>query len=51
MEWMIDTPITSGVYLVETKTGMGRIQRFDSYWNGKSWSFTNQTFLRYLKEH
>jgi hypothetical protein len=50
MEWTTANPIREGKYVVETKTAMGRIQRLESYWNGKSWSFTNQVFLRYLKE-
>ena len=50
MEWIASNPITPGKYLVETKTSIGRIQRLESYWNGKSWRFTNQIFVKYLKE-
>lgn len=50
MEWISSEPEIPGKYLVETRTGMGRVNRFFSYWSGKHWSFTNQTFVKYLKE-
>ena len=50
MKWIASNQITPGKYLVETKTSIGRIQRLESYWNGKSWDFTNQIFVKYLKE-
>jgi hypothetical protein len=51
MEWTNISPEKPGKYIVETKTMMGNTQRLESYWNGKSWSFTNQVFVRYLKEN
>ena len=51
MEWLTSNPEKKGNYIVETKTTMGRKNRFESYWNGKSWSFTNQVFVKYLKEN
>lgn len=51
MKWRTDNPPVAGKYLVETKTiHQGRIQRFESNWNGKSWSFTNQLFNRWCDE-
>ena len=50
MEWLTSEPEKPGKYIVETKTMMKGRNRFDAYWNGKSWSFTNQTFVKYLKE-
>lgn len=50
MEWLTTNPKNPGKYIVETKTRMGNTNRFESYWNGESWSFTNQVFVRYLKE-
>jgi hypothetical protein len=51
MEWTTNNPETPGKYIVETKTMMGNIHRLEAHWNGKSWSFTNQVFVRYLKEN
>lgn len=50
MEWITSNPDQPGKYIVETKTMMGNIHRIESFWNGKGWSFTNQTFVRFLKE-
>ena len=50
MEWLTTNPKSPGKYIVETKTRMGNTNRIESYWNGESWSFTNQVFVRYLKE-
>ena len=50
MEWVNTNPNKPGKYIVETKTTMGNVNRFEAYFNGKSWSFTNQIFVRYLKE-
>jgi hypothetical protein len=50
MRWNTDSPKAPGKYVVETRTMMGRIQRIESNWNGKSWGFTNQLFVRYLDE-
>jgi hypothetical protein len=50
MEWVTSNPSKEGKYIVETKTKMGNTKRLEAYWNGKSWSFTNQLFVRYLKE-
>ena len=50
MEWMTDKPKLPGKYIVETKTTMGNVNRFEAYFNGRTWSFTNQTFVKYLKE-
>ena len=50
MEWTTDQPELPGKYIVETKTMMGNSNKFEAYFNGKSWSFTNQIFVRYLKE-
>jgi len=49
MNWTNNTPEEPGKYIVETKTMMGNTNRLESYWNGKTWSFTNQTFVKYLK--
>ena len=51
MKWLANNPKEEGKYIVETKTMMGNIHRLESYWNGKSWSFTNQSFVRYLNEN
>ena len=50
MEWVTHNPKKPGKYIVETRTMMGNTNKFESYWNGKSWSFTNQTFVKYLKQ-
>jgi hypothetical protein len=50
MEWINKEPDSPGKYIVETRTKMGNTNRLESYFNGKSWSFTNQIFVRYLKE-
>ena len=51
MEWIDKQPEIAGKYIVETKTQMGNIRRLEAYWNGKSWNFTNQKFVKYLKEN
>lgn len=51
MQWTTDNPEKPGKYIVETRTMMGNTNRFESYWNGKSWRFTNQVFVKYLKEY
>lgn len=50
MKWRTDNPPVTGKYIVETKTTMGNIHRIESTWNGKSWSFNNQLFERWLDE-
>ncbi|TXG83056.1 MAG: hypothetical protein E6R13_04265 [Spirochaetes bacterium] len=50
MEWLSTHPDKPGKYLVVTRTMMGNINRIEATWNGKSWSFTNQVFVKYLKE-
>lgn len=50
MEWVNKQPEKSGKYVVETKTQMGNTHRIEAYWNGKSWNFSNQLFVKYLKE-
>ena len=50
MQWINSNPEKPGKYIVETKTMMGNTNRFESYFNGKAWRFTNQVFVRYLKE-
>ena len=50
MEWVSTNPDKSGKYIVETKTMMGNSNKFEAYYNGKTWNFTNQTFVKYLKE-
>jgi hypothetical protein len=48
--WTTNTPTEIGEYLVETE-GMSPINikhRLLAFWNGKSWSFTGQTFVRRL---
>jgi hypothetical protein len=50
MEWSTSNPEKPGKYVVETKTMMGNTHRLESYWNGKSWNFSNQKFVKYLKE-
>lgn len=50
MEWLSTQPEKPGKYLVVTRTMMGNINRLEATWNGKSWSFTNQVFVKYLKE-
>ena len=52
LNWTTDTPTEIGEYLVETR-GLHRIpsmgnKRLLAFWNGKSWSFTNQTFVKRL---
>ena len=50
LNWTTDTPTEIGEYLVETE-GMSPIKirrRILAFWNGKSWSFTNQTFVKRL---
>ena len=52
LNWTTDIPTEIGEYLVETR-GLHRIpsmgnKRLLAFWNGKSWSFTNQTFVRRL---
>lgn len=57
MEWLTTNPEKPGRYIVETIsyfwTNMltrSKNHRLEAYWNGKSWNFTNQTFVKYLKE-
>ena len=50
MEWVNTNPDKPGKYIVETKTMLGNCNRFEAYYNGKTWSFDNQTFVKYLKE-
>lgn len=50
MEWVSTNPEKPGNYIVETITMMGNRNRFEAHYNGKTWSFTNQTFVKYLKE-
>lgn len=50
MKWRTDNPPVAGKYLVETQTAMGNIHRLESSWNGKTWSFSNQLFQRWLDE-
>lgn len=50
LNWTTDKPTEIGEYLVETE-GMSPIKikhRLLAYWNGNSWNFTGQTFLRRL---
>jgi hypothetical protein len=50
IEWVSSQPEKAGKYVVETKTQMGNVHRIESHFNGKSWNFTNQIFIKYLKE-
>lgn len=50
MEWIYTMPEKEGYYVVQTTTKFGRHNTLNSYYNGKTWSFTNQIFYRYLKE-
>lgn len=55
MRWIYDLPERSGSYIVETRSMMGNKRRLEATFtindNGKgSWSFTNQTFVKYLQE-
>lgn len=50
LNWTTDAPTEIGEYLVETE-GMSPIKikhRLLAFWNGKSWNFTNQTFVKRL---
>ena len=49
--WSAKNPKKEGFYVVKTKTSMGRTNVLFSYWNGKNWNFTNQSFVEYLKEN
>lgn len=51
LNWLYTLPNEIGYYIVETKSMMGKLERFqrlEAYWNGKKWSFTNQEFVRRL---
>ncbi len=50
MKWRTDNPPVTGKYIVETKTTMGHTHRLEASWNGKTWSFNNQLFQRWLDE-
>ncbi len=50
MEWLYTNPTKPGKYIVTTVTKMNNHNTFESYWNGNNWSFSNQTFVKYLKE-
>ena len=50
MEWIYTSPVETGEYVVTTVTPMGNFNVLLSYWNGKRWNFSNQTFVKYLKE-
>lgn len=50
MEWIYTNPLKSGKYIVITITKMNNFHKFESYWNGKNWNFSNQIFVKYLKE-
>jgi len=49
MEWLTSEPEQPGTYIVETKTMMNNRNVIEAYWNGEGWSFTRQTFVKYLK--
>lgn len=53
MEWITESPKEEevGKYIVETKSMAGNLRRLESFWNGKKWDFSNQTFVKYLKEN
>tara|TARA_R110000782_G_scaffold233611_1_gene319721 strand:+ start:28 stop:183 length:156 start_codon:yes stop_codon:yes gene_type:complete len=51
MNWISQNPENPGFYIVETTSMMGNRRRFESFWNGKKWNFTNQVFKKYLKEN
>lgn len=48
LNWLYTVPNEIGHYIVETKSTMGRLQRLEAFWNGSSWNFTNQEFVRRL---
>jgi hypothetical protein len=57
MKWRIINPTKQGKYIVETKTTMGKLHRIEATYTPDikeptrgSWSFTNQTFVRWLDE-
>lgn len=50
IKWIYTEPLKPGKYIVVTTTKMGNDNVLKSYWSGKSWSFSNQTFVKYLKE-
>jgi hypothetical protein len=50
MEWLTSEPEKPGKYIVETKTMMGNRNVIEAFWNGEGWSFTRQTFVKYLKQ-
>lgn len=43
-------PDKIGKYVVETITSFGNKHKFECYWNGKSWSVSNQKVVKWLKE-
>lgn len=53
--WTRELPTKEGKYIVETKSMMGNTRRLEASCtineNGKvTWSFTNQTYVKHLKE-
>ena len=53
--WTKTLPLKSGKYIVETKSMCGNIRKLEATYrlndNGNgSWSFTNQTYVRHLKQ-
>lgn len=44
-------PEEPGKYIVETKTSMGNVNKFQARFNGKSFDVRNQVVVKWLKEN
>lgn len=50
MEWSNTLPTKEGKYIVQTKSMMGNFRVIEAYYNGKHWNFSNQIFVKYIKD-
>lgn len=50
MKWIYTDPVKPGKYIVTTVTKMNNFNVLNSYWNGKRWDFSNQIFVKWLRE-
>lgn len=50
MEWIYNNPVRPGKYIVTTITDFKNTHVLEAIWNGKRWNFSNQVFVKYLKE-
>lgn len=50
MKWIYENPDEPGKYIVVTYTKKLNSNILYTFWNGKNWNFSNQIFIKYLRE-